>query len=230
MGSHHPFGYLKHKLWPKPRSGIKLPIWFPTIKSQELPWFSYLQVACHIPLERSQQDLQLCFRLYFNRRFTQKFMSLQNHKSPNFENFGTPNFGVPRQNDIWVQAMWPGTKNIIKGKVVASPSLNNGESCKSVFVCGLSVHQECYNCALTNLLFGLCKLVCIVDPLVTCPSPHSKAPTHPSTPKCCEPRNIPQLLILSLYSPWIHSWVYQGAWGCVNNHIIITQYFTNVEI
>jgi hypothetical protein len=26
-------GYLKHKLWPKERSGVKLPIWSPTIKS-----------------------------------------------------------------------------------------------------------------------------------------------------------------------------------------------------
>jgi hypothetical protein len=24
MGSHDPFGYLKHKLWPKERPGIKL--------------------------------------------------------------------------------------------------------------------------------------------------------------------------------------------------------------
>jgi hypothetical protein len=27
MGSHDPFGHLKHKLWPKERSGIKLPTW-----------------------------------------------------------------------------------------------------------------------------------------------------------------------------------------------------------
>jgi hypothetical protein len=26
MGSHDPFGHLKHKLWPKKRSGIKLAI------------------------------------------------------------------------------------------------------------------------------------------------------------------------------------------------------------
>jgi hypothetical protein len=32
------FGYLKHKLWPKEESGIKLKIWLPTTKSQKLPW------------------------------------------------------------------------------------------------------------------------------------------------------------------------------------------------
>jgi hypothetical protein len=26
MGSHDPFGYLKHKLWPKEGPGVKLPI------------------------------------------------------------------------------------------------------------------------------------------------------------------------------------------------------------
>jgi len=29
--------------------------------------------------------------------------------------------GVAGQNDIWVLAPWPGTNNIIRGKVVASP-------------------------------------------------------------------------------------------------------------
>jgi hypothetical protein len=42
MNSHDPFGNLKHKLWPKKRSGVKLVVWLPTIKSQELPWFPYV--------------------------------------------------------------------------------------------------------------------------------------------------------------------------------------------
>jgi hypothetical protein len=35
MGLHDPFGYLKHKLWPKEGPGVKLAIWLVTIKSQE---------------------------------------------------------------------------------------------------------------------------------------------------------------------------------------------------
>jgi hypothetical protein len=55
-------------------------------------------------------------------RSIQKVMGFQNHKNPNFENFETPNLGVLRQNDMWVQAPWPSTENTtIKGKVVASP-------------------------------------------------------------------------------------------------------------
>jgi hypothetical protein len=45
----------------------------------------------------------------------------------------------------------------------------------------LSVHQKCSNYALTNLLFGLCRFVWIIDPLVTRPNPHPGAPAHPST-------------------------------------------------
>jgi hypothetical protein len=35
IGLHDSFGHFKHKLWPKEGSWIKLPIWLPTIKSQE---------------------------------------------------------------------------------------------------------------------------------------------------------------------------------------------------
>jgi hypothetical protein len=85
-------------------------------------------------------------------------MGLQSHKNPNFGNFRTPNLGVLRQNDIWVLAPWLGTKNIIRGKVVASPSTNRGESYESMFARGEFVHQKCSNYALTNL-FSLCRFV-----------------------------------------------------------------------
>jgi hypothetical protein len=35
MGSFEPFGYLQHKLCQNERPGIKLAVWFPTIKSWE---------------------------------------------------------------------------------------------------------------------------------------------------------------------------------------------------
>jgi hypothetical protein len=38
-----------------------------------------------------------------------------------FREFWNSNLGVSGQNDIWVLAPWPGTKNTIKGKVVVSP-------------------------------------------------------------------------------------------------------------
>jgi hypothetical protein len=53
-----------------------------------------------------------------------------------------------------VQALWRGKENIIKEKVVASPSPSRDESCESVFAHGLPVHQKCSNYASTNFLFG----------------------------------------------------------------------------
>jgi hypothetical protein len=53
MGLHDPFGHLKHKLWPKEGSGVKLAVWLPTTKNQESTRFPCVQVACHIPLESS---------------------------------------------------------------------------------------------------------------------------------------------------------------------------------
>jgi hypothetical protein len=90
MGSHDPFGHFKHKLWPKEGSKIKLAIWFPTTKSQDLLQFPYMQVACDIPLKRFQWGIQLCFRPHLNQRFGHKVMGLQNCGNPNFGNFETP--------------------------------------------------------------------------------------------------------------------------------------------
>ncbi len=45
MGSHDPFGHLKHKLWPKKRSGVKLAVLLPTIKSQESTRFPRMEAV-----------------------------------------------------------------------------------------------------------------------------------------------------------------------------------------
>ncbi len=66
---HRPFGHLKHKLWLKERSGVKLAVWLPTTKSRESTQFTYVQVTCDIPLESSWWKLQLCFRPHCNWRF-----------------------------------------------------------------------------------------------------------------------------------------------------------------
>jgi hypothetical protein len=121
MGFHDSFEYLKHKLWPKEAPKIKVTIWLLTIKSRESPRFTCVKVACHILLEISWWGIQLCFKPHLNQRFAQKIMGLQSCRSPNFENFGTPNLGILGQNDIWVQVPWSSIKNTIRGKVTVSP-------------------------------------------------------------------------------------------------------------
>jgi hypothetical protein len=90
MGSHCPFGHLKHKLWPKERSGIKLAIWLSTSKSRESTRFHFIQAMCDIPLESFRWGLQLFFRLHCNRRSARQVMCLQNCESPGYGKFKTP--------------------------------------------------------------------------------------------------------------------------------------------
>ncbi len=144
---------------------------------------------CHISLEIFWQGLELFFRPHLNRKFTHNVMGLQSYKSPNFGNYS--HLRVLRQNDIWVLVPWPCTKYIIMGKVVASPKFEPWwvlwVCVCSWFVCALKVLQLCY--ALTNLLFGLCKSVWIIDLLVIHPSPYPEALAHPSTPKVLQVRD-----------------------------------------
>jgi hypothetical protein len=94
MGSHCPFGHLKHKLWSKERPGVKLTIWLQTPKSQESNRFRHVKVACDITLKSSWWGLQLCFTLCCNRRFAREVMCPQSCRSPNCGNFKLP-FGSP---------------------------------------------------------------------------------------------------------------------------------------
>jgi hypothetical protein len=97
-----------------------------------------------------------------------------------------------------------------------SPSPNYSEFYEFVFTHVSFVHQKCSNYALTNLLFGLCRFVWIIDPLVTCPSLHPKALTCPSTPEVLRTKERTLTLMFSLFSllsPWIRSWVYQELGG-----------------
>jgi hypothetical protein len=58
-----------------------------------------------------------------------------------------------------------------KGEGGGFPNPSHGESCESMFVCDLFVQQRCSNYALTNLLFGLCISMWIIDLLITRPNP-----------------------------------------------------------
>jgi len=98
---------------------------------------------------------------------------------------------------------WQGIKNSISGKVVASSSLGRGESYEFMFAYGSSVHQKCSNYTLTNLLFGLCKSVWIIDLLVTRLSSPFKALAHPSTLEMLWTRECTPIP----YPCWFHLWI-----------------------
>jgi hypothetical protein len=121
VGSHDPFGHLKHKIWPKKGSGVKLAICLPTTKSQESPQFLCVQMACNRLLESFRRGLQLCFKPISIEGLHVK---LWGPKSQEFQlwEFRDSHLGVLGQNPIWMWASWRGTKYTINGKVV-NPSL-----------------------------------------------------------------------------------------------------------
>jgi hypothetical protein len=138
MGSHDPFGHLKHKLWPKERPIVKLAIWLLTTKSWESTQFPCVQVTCDISLERSQRKLQLCFEPHLNQRSAHKVIGPQSQGNPNFGNSGIPiwesrdkmSFGCGPRGE---------TKNILQGERWWLPSNPGyGKSCEFEFARGSS--------------------------------------------------------------------------------------------
>jgi hypothetical protein len=111
-----------------------------------------------------------------------KFMGLQSHGNPNFKKIETPDLGVLGQNDIWMQPLWLGIDNTLRGKMVVSPQIQGMMSLVNVYARGLFVHQKCSIYALINLLFYLCRSVWIIGPLVIRLSCHLGASAHPLYP------------------------------------------------
>jgi hypothetical protein len=159
MGLHDPFGHLKHKLWPKERSGVKFAIWFLTTKSQELPWFPCMQVACHIPLESSRWGLQLYFRPHLNRSLQKNLWASKVTK-------------ISISRFLGLQLRSPGTKwHLGVGPMAKHKEYYKGEgggfpqvwAVVSLESLCLPVDKKCSNYALTNLLFSLCRFMWVID-------------------------------------------------------------------
>jgi hypothetical protein len=128
--------------------------------------------------------------------FTQSYGPLKLRESQLWE-FRDSHSGVPKQNAIWVLVPWPSTKYTIRGKVVASPKFELWWVCVCPwFACA----PKCSKYTLTNLLFSLCRSVWVIEFLVNLSSLILKL-QHTFLPsKCCEPRNVLQLLFFLLSS------------------------------
>jgi hypothetical protein len=111
MGLHDPFGHLKHKSWPKEKSGVKLVVWLLTTKSWESTWFSCVQV--HASYNFASDLISI-------RGLHTKLWGPKSQESQFWE-FWDSHLGVSGQNAIWMWASWRGTEYTIRGKVVASP-------------------------------------------------------------------------------------------------------------
>jgi len=181
MGSHCPFGHLKHKLWPKEGPGVKLAVWLPTTKSWESTWFPCVQMTYNIPLESSRRELQLCFRLHLNQRSLCKVMAPQSRKSPNLGNFETPTWESWTKSHLDV-GLVERCRVYYKGEGGGFPQvwamLNLVCSCCPWLVLAPKVLQLCTN----HLALVLCKSVWVdkACQLFLVPSQSSSTPLYPS--------------------------------------------------
>jgi hypothetical protein len=183
IGSNDPFGRLKHKLWIEERP----------IKVKNRPDF----LACRGPATYHWKVLNEGYNFAFNlTSIGGLYTKLWASKVMGVLILGISR--VLRQNDIWMLVPSTGTKYTIWGRWWFPPSPGRAKSSESMFAYGSSVHQRCFSCTLTNSLFGLCRSVWIIDLLVNLPSPHPKASTCPSTPKCYELGSAPQLLFFMI--------------------------------
>jgi hypothetical protein len=113
-------------------------IWLPTTKSQESTRPRCVQVEYNTPLERSQKELQVCFRPHPNRRSEQGVMSCQSPMNPNPDNFRTP-FWESREKVPFGCRCGEVTQRILYGGRWWLPSSSGcGESCESKVARGLS--------------------------------------------------------------------------------------------
>jgi hypothetical protein len=108
-------------------------------------------------------------------------MGPQSCKNPNSKNFKTPTWESRDKMTFRCWSCGQAQSILWGGRWWLPPSLGYGEFCGSMFARGSYKHQRCSNYALTNLLFGLCRFVWIIELLVNLPSPHSGPPARPST-------------------------------------------------
>jgi hypothetical protein len=192
MGSHDPFGHFKHKLWLK-----ELTIWLPTTKSQESPWFPYVQVACNVPLKSFWKGYNFALDLIsieglHTKLWTPKIVGVSTLRISRLW-LGSP-------GTKWHLGAGPVAKHIIyyKGEGDGFPEI--WAMVSFVSPC-LPVVRPCSNYALINLLFSLCRSMWVIELLVNLLGPILELQHTLLPPKCYELKNTPQLLLLPMSSP-----------------------------
>jgi hypothetical protein len=113
MGLHDPFRHLKHKLWPKESSGVKLVVWLSTIKVENRPDFLACRWCATYCWKAFDKGYSFAWNLISIGSLHTKLWGPKVAK--------VPALGISGQNAIWMWALWKCRKYIIRGKVVASP-------------------------------------------------------------------------------------------------------------
>jgi hypothetical protein len=104
--------------------------------------------------ESSRRELQVCFRPHPNQRSEKEVMNAQSPGSPNRDSFGTPLWESREKEPFKCRCSGVMQRILYGGRWWLPPSPSRGESSESKVARGLSQHQECSGCELTNLLVG----------------------------------------------------------------------------
>jgi hypothetical protein len=157
-------------------------------------------MVCHILLESSQQGLQLCFRPHLNQRFSRKLWASKVIEVPTVGILRLP-LGSPGTK--WHLGASPMARHRVyyKGEGGGFPQVR---AMVSLVNLNLHVARPCtkvLQLCITNLLFSLCRSMWVIELFVNLPSPILELQHAPLPPKCCKSTNVPQLILLPLFSP-----------------------------
>jgi hypothetical protein len=144
--------------------------------------------------------IQLFLKSHLNRRFAHKVMGLQSCRSPNFGNLEICTW---ESRDKMPFGCWsqPSTKYTIRGKVVASPKSRPWWVLWVRFCLWLVLAPKVFQLCTNQLVIWFVQVCMSGWLLVILPSLITELKHAPLPPKCCELGNVPELFILSLFSP-----------------------------
>jgi len=128
MASHCPFRHLQPKLWAKEAPGVKLAVWLPTTKSQELTSYRHCLKECDTELESSWRELQLWFRACPNPSLGRGAMTVQSLGTPTRDSFGTPTWETQEKESFRCSLGGELQSILYGGRWWLPPSLGCGES------------------------------------------------------------------------------------------------------
>jgi hypothetical protein len=201
MGSHHPFGHLKHKLWPKKRSGIKLAIWLPTTKSWESTRFPCVQWCATYSWKALDEGYNFALDLIFIEGLHTKLWRLKVAGVPTLAISGLPfgSLGTKSHLDVGLVER---RRVYYKGEGCDFPQVRAMVS----FVClscpWLVLAPKVFQLHTNHLVLVLCRPAWVSEAcqffLVS--SRNSSMPLYPS--KVLRARERAQLLALPMFFIW----------------------------
>ncbi len=181
MGSHCPFGHLKHKLWPKEGMRVKLAIWLSTTKSQELTRFC----VCRWRATYRWKDLDKGYNCALNLIWIQglhvKLRRPKVTRRPTLAILGLP-FGSPETKCHLDVGPMGSHRVYYKGEGGGFPQVQVVVSLVSLSCLWLILAPKVFQLCTNHFVLILCRPMWISEAcqFVLVPSRNSSTPLYPS--------------------------------------------------